>query len=278
MREILFDQQVQILSNRFFLPGHCLMVLRAPLSYGSACPGQFIMLILPGRSVPFLPRPFCIYGLAEEPECVRLEILYRVTGEGTDSLSRLHEGDKIGLLGPLGRGFDIDPAAQRVVLVAGGMGIAPLMRLAQAYRFLLRDKEFPIICYLGAAAESHLIGRDRMEALRADLRLSTDDGSTGHRGFITELFAQDLPSYRDSNTMIYACGPLPMLKTLAHCMIGSGLSCQVSLEERMACGVGACLGCVVALSGEAPGIRYGRVCTEGPVFSLSEIDWSVQDE
>jgi len=168
-----------------------------------------------------------------------------------------------------------------VVIIAGGMGIAPLCFLAGHYRSLIRPDETAatamssrIICYIGAKTAASLSGLEKMEDRCEEIKISTDDGSRGYHGAVVDLFRKDLPFYNPDDTRIYACGPVPMLKKLAEILAGKGILCQVSMEERMACGLGACLGCAVSLRGSDGNITYKRVCKDGPIFNIQDIVWT----
>jgi len=155
-----------------------------------------------------------------------------------------------------------------MVLIAGGMGVAPLMFLAE--RGAMRHARRRVIhCYFGARTSSHLYGLARLRTLCAEVKVATDDGSLGYRGPVTELFLRDLPQFNSAGTALFACGPDMMFRSMASIMRGRNVPCQVSVEERMACGIGACLGCAV----EDEHGNYKRVCKDGPVFDITELHW-----
>lgn len=263
----------QVLQNRGVAPGHFLLTLRLPLSFSTPAPGQFVMIRDPDRSEPLLPRPISVYGFQREADHATLELLCRVAGRGTALFSRLAPGRIVTVLGPLGRGFTIDPDVQRLVLVGGGIGAAPLA-------LLVKEGALPdgcsgkgkITAYLGAATAELLTGLGRLRGF-CDLRTATDDGSSGYHGTITGLLATELTEYDATKTLVLACGPQAMIHSLARLLEGTRIRCQVSLEERMACGLGACLGCAVAIREGEGRTAYRRVCHDGPVFDLGEILW-----
>ncbi|PKN35767.1 MAG: dihydroorotate dehydrogenase electron transfer subunit [Deltaproteobacteria bacterium HGW-Deltaproteobacteria-19] len=270
------DRNVEgvVLSNRETAPGHFHMVLGLPVPIADPVPGQFVMVRMPDRLDPLLARPLGIYGFSRQAGEARLELLYRVAGKGTALLSGLSTGRVLQVLGPLGRGFRIVPELRTVILVAGGIGIAPLTFLAEHYRGLpavVEGRE--IVCYVGARCSEALVGLERMEALCSRVVVTTDDGTCGACGIVTEPLGLDLPSFRPGATVIYACGPGAMLRCLADMLRESPVPCQVSVEERMACGLGACLGCAVAIRSGENALSYVRVCKEGPVFDIHELDW-----
>lgn len=265
----------QVIENRGMAPGHFLLTIRLPLSFATPIPGQFVMIRNADRGEPLLPRPFSVYGFQREGNQAILNLLCRVAGRGTSLLSRLNPGATLTVLGPLGRGFTVDPDVRQVLLVAGGVGAAPLA-------FLLQDGSLPkphsgkrqVTVYLGAGTAELLTGLDDRFQGFCDLRTATDDGSRGYSGPVTELLRRDLGEYDADSTAILACGPGAMIRSLDLLLRDTRIRCQVSLEERMACGVGACLGCVVAIKEGEGRIGYRRVCHDGPVFDIGEILWN----
>lgn len=262
----------KIISNREIAEGHFFMSFKisghfsaAEAPFQGTTPGQFVMLRVKGKDFPFLRRPMSIYSLYPSADDLIIELLYRVVGKGTFVISRSKPHDEIDILGPLGRGFDIFPNCKRVVLVAGGIGIAPLSFLGHHYRTNIANNPPQIICYVGAQRADLLVGLDRMGEICSDIRISTDDGSKGYHGLVTELFEHDIPLYNNSDSVVYSCGPFPMIKSLAETLRDQTIPCQVSVEERMACGVGACLGCAISVKS-----GYKKVCSDGPVFDIHE--------
>jgi dihydroorotate dehydrogenase electron transfer subunit len=221
-------------------------------------PGQFYMLAAAERwgggadERPFLPRAFSV--LRSHADGTR-EFLFHDVGPGTNRLCELGPGDDVWLLGPLGRGFAPPREGRRAVLAGGGVGIAPLA--------IWRDA-------LGAEAALVLLGfRDAAHAEGAALvpgaRIATDDGSRGHRGLVTELLAAELG--RDSRAEVYACGPPPMLEAVRALCAEHGVHAQLALESGMACGYGACFGCVVPTR-----TGYARLCVDGPILDAAELE------
>ncbi|MFB3926358.1 MAG: dihydroorotate dehydrogenase electron transfer subunit [Syntrophales bacterium] len=254
----------RIEANREISPGFFLMSIIVPEEYLAGNPGQFVMIRVKGIEAPLLGRPLSIHSLYPEGSRIICEFLYQVVGKGTSLLSGLNKGNEVLIMGPLGRGFSIIPDIQNVILIAGGMGIAPLTYLAQHYR--MRHPGTGIICYWGARTKEVLVDLERLRKSCAEIRVSTDDGSCGFRGSVTELFMRDMDRY-PSDTAVYICGPVAMLKALKSALRNRFPVCEVSVEERMACGIGACLGCAVRVEGGA----YKKACKDGPVFSLSEV-------
>ena len=257
-----------VFSQRETVKGHFLIVLKVPASFRESLPGQFVMVRMETCDQPFLSRPFSIYSAYSHGKDTFMEIMYKVAGKGTEAFSRLREGDILNILGPLGKGFDLPSECDKIVLIAGGVGIAPLSFLAERCEKECNGAE--IICYMGAGSLEALVGMDRINGICSVVKISTDDGSWGHPGLVTELFRRDMELYADNDSRIYSCGPNPMLKSLHALLKDRPVPCQVSLEERMACGIGACLGCVVKTKSDG----LVRVCKEGPVFDISSVEFS----
>ena len=194
----------------------------------------------------------------------RLSLLYQVAGTGTRQLSLKKKGDELEIIGPLGNGFGRMPG-RRPVLVAGGMGVAPLFYLATA---TVAQKPFVLI---GAKTASDLVCEREFRRLGCDVLVATDDGSKGFHGYVTGLLQELLSGKQQwgkARLCLYACGPRPMLRETGALAAACGIPCQLSLEEHMACGFGACLGCAVQTAS-----GYKRVCSEGPVFDSAELIW-----
>ena len=252
-------RQLEQLSEENFL-----LTLFAPATSNGARPGQFVMVGVGAANDPLLRRPFSINSVDKGGQ---IRLLFKVVGRGTRILSQTREGDLLPLLGPLGTGFAIDPDKQ-ACLVGGGMGIAPMRFLAE-YLQNCQDRTVMDTVILGGR------NRDELEPLVGDfdgldmtVLMVTDDGSFGDQGLVTDILG---PLKLGSDTIVYSCGPKPMLYAVYQCSQKKGLSCQVSIESVMACGMGACLGCSVpAFAG-----GYLHVCTDGPVFDAEKLVWSI---
>lgn len=271
-----------VISNREVAAGQYLLSCQLPVAFPDPAPGQFIMVKANSGNTPLLRRPFSIYNFQKGDNCSTLEIIYRLAGEGTKLLATLLPGATISVMGPLGRGFTIIPERENILLIAGGMGVAPLAWLATFYTSLLNKQETTagrphcrIICYLGAATSDSLVGIERMKSCGTAVKVCTDDGSGGYQGNVIELFRRERAFFNPAAAALYACGPTGMLKSLAALVAGEDIFCQVSLEERMACGLGACLGCAVAIKDGKEAKTYKRVCQDGPVFNLQDVDWNL---
>lgn len=264
----------QVLENRGVAPGHFLLTIRLPLSFATPNPGQFVMIRNPDRDEPLLPRPISVYGFRREEGHTIMNLLCLVAGRGTSLFARLNRGGTLAVLGPLGRGFSIGPDVRQLILVAGGVGAAPLSFLIQDGSLLETGSgKRQVTAYLGAGTAELLTGLNSFQGF-CDLRTCTDDGSSGYHGTVTELLAVDLSDYDAKSTLILACGPGAMIRSLELLLRGTRIRCQISLEERMACGVGACLGCAVAVKEGQGQTGYRKVCHDGPVFDIGEILWN----
>jgi len=261
----------EVIENPGIAPDHFLLTLRLPPSFATPQPGQFVMVRDPDRGEPLLPRPLSVYGFHREGNQAILDLLCRIAGRGTSLFSRMKPGASLTVLGPLGMGFTVYRNVRRAILLAGGVGVAPLTFLL--HQGFLRNT-FPqgtkIAAYVGARTAKLLAGLDRLQGF-CDLRTATDDGSAGYHGLITDLLRNDLGGYKPDETMIYACGPAAMIRSLGFIMKKYAIRCEVSLEERMACGIGACLGCAIATTDSDGKSAYKRVCHDGPVFDIREI-------
>ncbi|MBL7084796.1 MAG: dihydroorotate dehydrogenase electron transfer subunit [Candidatus Omnitrophica bacterium] len=263
----------KILSNKKVGPDYYRMAISAPRIAKQASPGQFVHLRCQESLQPLLRRPFSFHRLNGSS----FEILYKIVGQGTNLLAKRRKGDKIDILGPLGKGFVIAHSskliAQRenIILVAGGIGVAPLLALAEKLAYSVEriaDRK-NIIALIGAKTKKEILCAKEFKKLGAKVHLATDDGSLGYKGFVTHLLKKVLLSTVNYElSTIYACGPKPMLKEIAR--IGKRLPILAygSLEENMACGLGACLGCAIQTKE-----GYKRVCKDGPIFNLQEIQW-----
>lgn len=248
-------------------PEHYMMRVYAPELTGLAKPGQFVHVRCSNVADPLLRRPISLHGIDYEHGTVSL--LYQVVGRGTQLLAEMKTGDEIDIMGPLGRGFSVPDGIENVLVIGGGIGVAPLFPLVQA----LKHYKVKQTVLLGARTADYVIGTTQLAKLDVKVEVATDDGSLGHHGFVTDLAEKYMklakPDY------FYACGPNPMLKQLLKVAGNHSLDGQVSLEERMGCGVGACLACVCktkAAGGRtAEDFEYKKVCNEGPVFGAGEV-------
>jgi dihydroorotate dehydrogenase electron transfer subunit len=240
------------------------VVLRAPDVARRLEAGQFVHLRLPALEAHILRRPFSVFAVDRGRE--HIEVVYQVLGEGTRLLSHLGPGAKLDLIGPLGQGWRVPPSARELLLVAGGVGFAPLNLLIE--RLVVRSADARVHLVAGAQSVGRLMPLDHLGHCgdRVAVTVATDDGSAGYRGFTTDVARELLE--QGSFDYIATCGPEPMQRTVAALAAEHGVTCEVSLERRMACGVGVCLSCVVET---VAGSR--RACVDGPVFDAREVLW-----
>ena len=223
----------------------------------AARPGQFAHVLVPGKT---LRRPISI--CEADPAEGRLRLVFEIRGEGTELLSHTRTGEELDLLAPLGRGFSLRDTSKKAVFVGGGIGVPPLLFAARAY-----GANAAVL--LGFRSASAVILREDFERYGCRVLLATDDGTAGKHGFCTEFLASELAGA----DAVYACGPTPMLRKTADAANAAGVFCQVSLEERMGCGVGACLVCACKTRRENGEEGYSHVCKDGPVFNAKEVVW-----
>jgi dihydroorotate dehydrogenase electron transfer subunit len=261
----------RILDRQELAPGVILLGFDAPELVRVTRPGQFVMVVPPGGE-----RAAVALGIYEA-RGNRAGIMFFVVGKRTEALSALGPGDTLDVVGPLGNGFTFE-GAHDVAIVAGGVGIASVLLPALA----LIEAGARVRLLYGARTKALLVDRERFAEAGCEVLVSTDDGSDGHRGYVTDLLA----AMTRRPDLVLACGPTPMLRAVARVAGEMTVPAQLSLEETFACGVGGCWGCVVPLlrsSAQAPGfppaelggsdVVYARVCKEGPVFWAHELRW-----
>jgi dihydroorotate dehydrogenase electron transfer subunit len=238
--------------------------IEAPAIGREARPGQFVMVKVADGTTPLLRRPLGIHNA----DTAGFELFFKIAGQGTEILSRKKPGDRLDIIGPLGKGFTVPPGTKGkpAFLVGGGRGIAPLYFLA---RELAAAGARPIVLY-GGRCLADIPLRERFEHAGLEYHCSTDDGSFGFAGFVTALVEREIG--REKPAIVYACGPDPMMKALAAIAAKHGLPAEFSLESVMGCGIGACWGCVHRIRDEG-GDGWVKICEEGPVFPGERILW-----
>jgi dihydroorotate dehydrogenase electron transfer subunit len=258
MKKHLLD--LVVTENRFIGENHILMKLTSDNPLPRVLPGQFVEVRVDKTPTVFLRRPISINFVDYERN--ELWLLVQLVGDGTKSLSQLKKGDVVNVIMPLGNGFSSPTNARdKVLLVGGGVGIAPLLMLGSE----LKRDGFSVDFLLGARTESALLLLDEFRKY-GTLFLTTEDGSCGEQGFVTNHSILRKQSY----TKIYTCGPTPMMKSVAAFAHKSNIDCEVSLENRMACGLGACLCCVTDTNE-----GHKCVCSDGPVFNIKDLKWQI---
>lgn len=281
----IFQVRAEILANRQIGPELYWIDLVSPEIAEHAEPGHFVHLVVSDinpashrptwmQYTPLLRRPFSI--AERDLAHGTFSLLYRVVGGGTSVLSTRRAGEAVDVLGPLGRTFTPVEPGRPVVMVAGGVGVAPFFFLAQAAVQTGRARPEDITVLFGAATAGLLSGEEKFRALGLNLALATDDGSRGFHGFVTALLEDLLRRDAARYAYLYACGPTPMLRRSAALAKETGIHGQMSLEGIMPCGVGVCMACVVACTrasvGSLPaGSVWERICVSGPVFDLQEV-------
>jgi dihydroorotate dehydrogenase electron transfer subunit len=274
----MLDIKVKVKDIRELGSDSYLLTLNSPEQARLVRPGQFIMLkcVEDADDNPILRRPFTIFNISRQARSGKpagLELLIKDVGYGTHRLVRTRPGHFLDCLGPQGRGFQISADMRNRleygIMIAGGVGIAPLYLLAQN----LRAQNVKPVLFYGGANVSDLVLREYFERLNIEIHYATEDGSFGERGLVTQPAAQFLRAHGHKNIRIYACGPWGMMKASHLLAIQYNLQCEVSLEARMGCSLGACLGCVVRSQDHYGEEQYLRVCQDGPVMNSRLIDW-----
>lgn len=253
-----------VLSHKSAGRGYYRIVLKAPAIASAALPGQFVMLRVSENLDPLLARPFGISSVLTKSS---IEILYRVVGRGTTLLTGRKAGEQLSILGPLGKGFPIPNKNTTLVMVAGGSGFPPIHFLSQR-----------VFCsshlFLGSRNKECLPPAGILKDFRATcarVHIATEDGSMGTKGMTTDILNEFVTNMKKKvNLVLCACGPHAMLAAVSRIATEHAIPCYVSMEERMACGLGACMGCSIPMKANG----YKRACKEGPVFDAQEIDWS----
>ncbi len=274
--------ETKILRNKKLAEGFYRMRIASPYLAKESKPGQFVKVRCGRETEPLLRRPLGIHRVVKGG----IELLYEVVGKGTGLLSEMEKGEIVDLIGPLGKGFIIPSGQGVAILVAGGNGVAPLLFLSEA----LAKKNIKQRVLIGGCSKSHILCESEFKKLGAEVLVATEDGSRGYKGLVTDLFKSASATGNRQPATIYACGPMGMLKAVSNIARENDFLCQVSLEERMACGIGVCLGCPVKVlaSQRVNGLAslpahphtrtpanytYKMVCKDGPVFNAAEIAW-----
>ncbi len=264
------QETVPVTANERLNERFCRLRLAFPELAAHARPGQFVTVAAPGVDAPLLRRPFSIHRVRPDGS---VELLIKIVGRGTRHLAELAPGHALNVLGPLGNGvFAPSPERPELLLVAGGIGIAPFLFLAETLR---GDPRWRPQLLFGGGSRLDLAAHDEFAALGVPARLTTEDGSLGRKGLVTDELRAALDERDPGACQTLACGPTPMLRAVAELCAARGVPCRVSLENLMACGVGSCRGCVVPVKRDATGhaAPYARVCREGPVCDATDIAW-----
>ncbi|MFH1441644.1 MAG: dihydroorotate dehydrogenase electron transfer subunit [Candidatus Omnitrophota bacterium] len=258
----------KILYKQKITDKHFHLVIEGVSLIKDSCPGKFLEIKINDTNDPLLRRPFGIHRIQGN----KLGILFEVVGKGTQILANKKAGEYLDIIGPLGNGFEYRKTKderRKTILVAGGMGVAPLLFLAEKLAHSPQSMAHrKIMILLGAKTKEYILCEKEFRTLGCELKIATDDGSKGFKGKVTDLLKQFLTTHNSQLTTIYSCGPKLMLRELSVISGKHNIPAQLSLESHMACGIGACLGCVVNTTQ-----GFKRVCKEGPVFCADEIVW-----
>ena len=268
----MIDTLAKVESNRELARGYRLLTLDLKQDI-RVRPGQFAMLKPSGSIEPLLRRALAVYRVQGAR---RLSFLYQVLGRGTEALSQIEQHGEVAILLPLGNSWPInEPAPQRAIVVAGGIGSASVLTLCEELAAAQVDSQL----FFGAASDRAAAGcgLEDFRNLRLPITLTTDDGSLGERGFVTQPLERYLRAGGGLSATLYACGPWVMMRRVAELAAQFDVRCFVSLEAPMGCGFGVCVGCVVAVNtgGQLGYESYKRVCTDGSIFPAELIRWEI---
>lgn len=250
----------KIISNEVLIPGiHKITFESSEISI-IAVPGQFLEVRCADREDILLRRPISISNIDYQKNNV--EIIFQIKGKGTEVLSNMMSGECLDVIGPLGNGFLLPQTSKKVALIGGGIGIFPLYLLAN------KLSGCEVHTYFGFRTKEFILLEKEFKEVSKKLTIATDDGSYGEKGLVIDLLKNDFKY--EGFEIIYACGPTPMLKAVKEFTEDNKIFCQISVEQKMACGVGACLGCACKLKKDDDWV-YGHVCKDGPVFDSNKI-------
>ncbi len=239
--------------------------IKAPNIVKNSKPGNFVEIRVSEQTEPFLRRPISIYNLDRENGI--LEFIFQVKGKGTEILSKKEVGSSIDVVGPLGYGTFKYEEYQNIAIIGGGIGIFPLYELAKC----AKNNNKNVNTYIGFRNQELVVLEEEFKQVSNNLVLTTDDGSYGKKGFAINFLEEDIN--KEKIDSIFACGPLPMLKAVQKLAAEKNIPCQISLEEKMACGLGVCLGCAVkTASSPKDSPEYLHVCKAGPVFNSKDVE------
>lgn len=275
----------QVTANRDLGHGYYCVAVEAEGLRPTFRPGQFFMLRVLNGSDPLLPRAYSIYRMARapRPRRARVDLLYKIVGRGTAQLAGQRAGAALDLLGPLGNAFTVPPGATELLLVAGGIGVPPVVALAEAVAAKRnggrgRSARRPaMVAFLGGRSRPDILCAADFRQAGARVSVATEDGTAGRRGLVTDLLERHLPGGSATGRAVFACGPPGMLRRVAEVAAGHRVPCQLSMEAPMGCGIGICMGCAIPVRGRqadgGPAVRYRLCCKDGPVFDADEVVW-----
>jgi dihydroorotate dehydrogenase electron transfer subunit len=260
----------EIISNNKIGPDIFRMRLDAPEQAKRVRAGQILHIKCGEATDMVLRRPISV--CLANPEKGTMDIVYQIKGKGTHALSRMKRGDDLDYLGPVGNYYEISSSHKRIAVVGGGIGIFPLLEVLNRYNRLKKGgAEIKCDTFLGFRTIDTLVLEEDFKKLSNNVSITTDDGSYGRGGLVTVPFTEAVE--KQDYDIVYACGPGPMIKALATIVNEKEIPCQVSLEQRMGCGIGACLSCACQIMGSDGTVSYKQVCKDGPVFWSKEVIW-----
>ncbi|MDR1381019.1 MAG: dihydroorotate dehydrogenase electron transfer subunit [Tannerella sp.] len=254
-----YQMDMKVVENVRLHPGYCLLKLTADCKLPEMIPGQFVQVRVDGSPQTFLRRPISVNYVDRSAN--ELWLLIQIVGEGTKRMAEYRAGDVVNIILPLGNGFPVPRAGSSLLLVGGGVGTAPLLFLGDTLKSIGFRPEF----LLGARSGDDIMQLAAFERIGATY-VTTEDGSMGEKGYVTNHTVLAAKRF----DRLYACGPKPMMLAVARYAGAAGIPCDVSLENMMACGIGACLCCVEKTVG-----GNVCVCTEGPVFNINQLTWQI---
>ncbi|HOW35423.1 MAG TPA: dihydroorotate dehydrogenase electron transfer subunit [Candidatus Omnitrophota bacterium] len=250
------QNKFRIISNKKVCQRFHRLCLDAKAIAKNVRPGQFIHIRVSDGITPLFRRPFSVFRARKG-----IEILYETVGRGTEILASRKSGEYLDVLGPLGNSFSMPPkGTRRVVMIGGGVGVAPMLALSDA----LAKKGYELVLLYGARTKGHIFKMDEFKKNGCKVFIATNDGSVGVKGYVSKLFSKI--ETNPQSTVVYTCGPHPMLAAVKQFVLENNLRCEVSCEEVMACGLGACLGCSIKTTD-----GYRTTCHDGPVFDINKI-------
>jgi dihydroorotate dehydrogenase electron transfer subunit len=259
----MVEGKFRIISNKRVSTDCYRLEIFAPEISKEAKPGQFVHVLIKEKDQkPLLRRPFAVHNVKDKET---LYLLYKIRGVGTKALSSMKKDDTLDIIGPLGNGFDAPGGNKKALVVGGGIGIAPLLFLIKE----LIERGRQVTTFIGADCEDNLLLGSEIDKLNSEVIITTEDGSSGKQAKVTDVLADYLGRNKEERKAeIFASGPKEMLRVIAKLAQKHHLASQVSLDEIIACGVGACLGCAVKTRN-----GYKLVCKDGPVFKTSDLLW-----
>ena len=265
------DLDAAVVTNTRLSSDYNVIAFAAPALASLVAPGQFVMVRPTRGTDPRLRRPFSIFEILRSGagEITGFSILNKRIGVGTGHLYEVEAGARLSVLGPLGRSFEPVAPPNEAWMVAGGVGLAPFLTLAEA----LREHQTRTTLFYGARRDGELYYVDAFERLDVRVPISTEDGSRGSNGFVTAPLADALARAGATALRIYACGPTPMMRAVARLAATHGTRCDVSLEQTMGCGLGGCYSCVVPARTGVDQPHFVRSCIDGPVFDAARVAW-----